>query len=162
MVLGLWFESARAMFFVFILLNALPVPMLRQVLHTLTAFWLDFQGSGPPGRLKKREKTASENLPFFELKKRAPETFFSDFWLFFGVIFGALFGDFGDVGATYFWEGVRDRFGTVFGSILEVFWTDLGRIFGIILEVLFMKNAVLPAWERIFQKFLCISLFLFC
>ena len=31
MVLGLWFESARAMFFLFILLNALPVPMLRQV-----------------------------------------------------------------------------------------------------------------------------------
>ena len=30
-------------------------------LHTLTAFWLDFQGPGPPGRLKKREKTASEN-----------------------------------------------------------------------------------------------------
>ena len=31
MVLGLWFESARAMFFLCILLNALPVPMLRQV-----------------------------------------------------------------------------------------------------------------------------------
>ena len=30
-------------------------------LHTLTAFWLDFQGPGPPGRLKKREKTASGN-----------------------------------------------------------------------------------------------------
>ncbi len=115
-MLGLWFESARAMFFLFILLNALPVPMLRQVyfqcffgvlflgcfwkglflfflrfcevlrvlrevifgtildkievfgekvgpsfLHTLTAFWLDFQAPGPPGESKKREKTASEN-----------------------------------------------------------------------------------------------------
>ena len=30
-------------------------------LHTLTAFWLDFQGPGPPGERKKREKTASEN-----------------------------------------------------------------------------------------------------
>ena len=30
-------------------------------LHTLTAFWLDFQGPGPPGECKKREKTASEN-----------------------------------------------------------------------------------------------------
>ena len=30
-------------------------------LHTLTAFWLDFQGPGPPGESKKREKTASEN-----------------------------------------------------------------------------------------------------
>ena len=63
------------------------------------------------------------------------KTFFSDFWLLFGVIFGALSCDFGDVGATYFSEGVRDRFGTVFGSISEVFWTDFGRIFGIILEV---------------------------
>ena len=31
MVLRLWFESARAMFFLFILLDALPVPLLRQV-----------------------------------------------------------------------------------------------------------------------------------
>ena len=96
------------------------------------------------------------------MKKRAPKTVFSDFRLLLEVIFGVLFGHFGDVGATYFWEGVRDRFGTVFGSILEVFWTDFGRIVGIILEVFFMKNAVLPAWELIFQKFLCISLFLFC
>ena len=96
------------------------------------------------------------------LKKRAPTTVFSDFRLHFEVIFGALFGDFGDVGATYFSEGVRDRFGTVFGSILEVFWTDFRRIFGIILEVFFMKNAVLPAWELIFQKFRRISWLLFC
>ena len=40
MVLGLWFESARAMFFLFILLNALPVPMLRQV-------FLDLQNRAP-------------------------------------------------------------------------------------------------------------------
>ena len=30
-------------------------------LHTFTAFWLDFQGPGPPGESKKREKTASGN-----------------------------------------------------------------------------------------------------
>ena len=30
-------------------------------LHTLTTFWLDFHGPGPPGESKKREKTASEN-----------------------------------------------------------------------------------------------------
>ena len=86
----------------------------------------------------------------------------SDFWLLFGIIFGALFGDFGDVGATYFSEGVRDRFGTVFGSILEVFWTDSGSIFSIILEAFFSKNVVLPAWELIFQKFLCFPWFLCC
>jgi hypothetical protein len=37
-VLGLWFESARAMLFLFILLNALPVPMLRQVHAWPSAF----------------------------------------------------------------------------------------------------------------------------
>ena len=49
MVLGLWFESARAMFFLFILLNALPVPMLRQVYFQwffrclfLARFWKGF------------------------------------------------------------------------------------------------------------------------
>ena len=54
-MLGLWFESARAMLFLFILLNALPVPMLRQVFASLVfscffvifgafweAFWLSF------------------------------------------------------------------------------------------------------------------------
>ena len=40
MVLRLWFESARAMFFLSILLNALPVPMLRQV-------FLDLQNRAP-------------------------------------------------------------------------------------------------------------------
>ena len=92
----------------------------------------------------------------------APKTVFSDFRLHFEVIFGALFGDFGHVGAAYFRERVRDRFGTLFGSILEVFWTVFGSIFGIILEVFFMKNVVLPAWELNFQKILCFSRFLFC
>ena len=48
-MLGLWFESARAMFFLFILLNALSVPMLRQVHFSMFfrcvfsgRFWTDF------------------------------------------------------------------------------------------------------------------------
>ena len=49
-----------------------------------------------------------------------------------------------------------------FGTILEVFWTYFARIFGVMLEVFFMKNVVLPAWELIFQKFRRISWFLFC
>ena len=63
---------------------------------------------------------------------------------------------------TFFGEGLRDRFGTLFGSILDVFWTPFGSIFGIILEVFFMKNVVLPAWELNFQKILCFPWFLFC
>ena len=58
--------------------------------------------------------------------------------------------------------GLRDRFGSGFGSILEVFWTDFGSIFSIILEAFFSKNVVLPAWELIFQKLLCFSLFICC
>ena len=131
-------------------------------LHTFTAFWLDFQGPGPPGESKKREQTASESWSFFELKKRAPKTVFSDFRLHFEVIFSALFGDFGHVGAAYFRERVRDCFGTLFGSILEVFWTVFGSIFGIILEVLLMKNVVLPARELNFQTVLCCSRFFVC
>ena len=38
-------------------------------LHTITAFWLDFQGLGPPGGFKKREKTTSKNDHFFEVDK---------------------------------------------------------------------------------------------
>ena len=87
------------------------------------------------------------------MKKGAPKTVLSDFRFLFEVFFGGLFGDFGHVGATYFWEGVRGRFGTVFGSILDRFGTDFGGIFSIILEVFFMKNVVLPAWELIFREF---------
>ena len=45
MVLGSCFESARAMLFLFILLNALPVPMLRQVPFSCffgIVFWFVF------------------------------------------------------------------------------------------------------------------------
>ena len=119
------------MLFLFIFLNALPVPMLRQVhfqwffgcvfsccfwkglflvflwfravlrvprevilatfldkiqlygeklgpsfLHTLTAFLLDFDGAGPPGGLKKQEKTAPGKSCFFGLKRKVPESIF--------------------------------------------------------------------------------------
>ena len=112
------------------------------------------------------------------MKKRAPKTFFSDFRLPFEVIFGALFGNFDDVGATDFWEGVRDRFVTVFGSILEVFCTDfwynsggvfyekrgftcMGAHFSkvslyFVVSLLLAgisEIAVLPAWELSFHEF---------
>jgi hypothetical protein len=35
-------------------------------LHTFIAFWLDFQGLGPPGWLQKREKTAPRKSCFLE------------------------------------------------------------------------------------------------
>ena len=71
------------------------------------------------------------------MKKRAPKTFFSDFRLLFDVIFGALFGHFGDIMVAYFWEGLRGRFWTTFGSILESFWTNFEVILGSFFEILF-------------------------
>ena len=59
MVLGLWFESARAMFFLFILLNALPVPMLRQV-------FLEVQNRAP----MQVKLTFSEKYRFCDFQKR--------------------------------------------------------------------------------------------
>ncbi len=38
-------------------------------LHTIIMFWLDFQGVGPPGGFKKREKRVSECDPFFWVDK---------------------------------------------------------------------------------------------
>ena len=66
------------------------------------------------------------------------------------------------VGWVFGPAGLQDPPNHDFGTILEVFWTDFARMFGIILEVFCMKNVVLPAWELIFQKFRRISWFLFC
>ena len=59
-------------------------------LHTLTAFWLDFEGLGPSGGFKKQEKTAPGKSCFFGLKRKVPKSVFYDFRVSFGVDFGAL------------------------------------------------------------------------
>ena len=41
-------------------------------LHTFPAFWLDFEGLGPPGGSKKQEKTAPGKSCFFWLEKKGP------------------------------------------------------------------------------------------
>ena len=78
---------------------------------------------------------------------------FSDFRLLFEVKNHAKKSTKKSTLATYFWEGVRNRSGTLFSSILDRFWTDFWSIFCIILEVFFVKNVVLPAWELIFKSF---------
>ena len=65
MVLRLWFEGVRAMFFLFILLDALPVPMLRQV-------YLDFQNRAP----MQVKLTFSENARFFDFSCFPKTTFY--------------------------------------------------------------------------------------
>ena len=59
-------------------------------LHTLTAFWLDFEGLGPPGGFKKQEKTAPGKSCFFGLKRKVPKSVFYDFRVSFGIHFGGL------------------------------------------------------------------------
>ena len=56
--------------------------------HTITAFWLDFEGLGRPGKLKNREKTAPGRSCFFGLKRKVNKfvffmilgTFLEPFW----------------------------------------------------------------------------------
>ena len=46
-------------------------------LHTITAFWLDFEGLGRPGKLKNREKTAPGRSCIFRLKRKVHKSVFS-------------------------------------------------------------------------------------
>ena len=93
-MLGLWFESARAMFFLFILLNALPVPMLRQVPQNRC-----FTCMGAPfgSNMARHSQT-----PFWG----GPRLTFGLLLLAFGLFFGIIFGLFGTL--LPFWRG-RDR-----------------------------------------------------
>ena len=59
-------------------------------LHTIPAFWLDFEGLGAPGGFKKQEKTAPGKSCFFGLKRKVPKSVFYDFRVSFGIHFGGL------------------------------------------------------------------------
>ena len=59
-------------------------------LHTLTVFWLDFQGLGPPRILKIRKKVLLEKHPFLGFKKMGSEAVFLDFYVFLGSLLEAL------------------------------------------------------------------------
>ena len=53
-------------------------------LHTLTAFWLDFQGLGPPRIPKIRKKGLLKKHPFLGFTKMGSEAVFLDFLTFLG------------------------------------------------------------------------------
>ena len=92
-------------------------------LHTLTVFWLGFEGLGPPRGRQKREKTPSKKSLFFLSEKKAIQTVFCDFRLFFGVILGGLSDD------------LRVCFGVFFeGGSPGSFWTPFWLYFGSILD----------------------------
>ena len=56
---------------------------------SLTAFWLDFQGLGPPGEGNKREKTASKLSSFFLYGKETTQTVCFYFNVFLVSFWGA-------------------------------------------------------------------------
>ena len=59
-------------------------------LHTLTAFWLDFQGLGPPRIPKTRKKGLLKKHPFLGFIKMGSEAVFLDFLRFLGSVLEVL------------------------------------------------------------------------
>ena len=55
-------------------------------LHTLTAFWLDFQGLGPPRMLKMSKKGLLEKHRFLGFRKTGPKAVFRAFEVFLGSV----------------------------------------------------------------------------
>ena len=86
-------------------------------MHTLIVFWLDFQGLGPPGEGKKREKAASKLSSFFRYGKETTQTVFCNFNVLFGVISGSLLVDFWSL-LVDFCEVLLLFFGSVSGTAL--------------------------------------------
>ena len=122
------------------------------------AFWSDFQDLGSPGGFKKTEKTASKNERFFEVEKKQPKRVFLILGSFLGSFLASFWRTLEALWQHFFWL----LSGVALGSLSAPFWSHFGIIFGVIPEVFFVKNVVLPAWELIFRKFLCISCFLCC
>ena len=59
-------------------------------LHTLTVFWLDFQGLGPPRIPKTRKKGLLKKHPFLGFIKMGSEAVFLDLFVFLGSVLEVL------------------------------------------------------------------------
>ena len=57
-------------------------------MHTIKAFWLDFEGSGCPETMLQQEKRSTDIRGFLVVEKTPPESFLSDFGFDFDVILG--------------------------------------------------------------------------
>ena len=111
-------------------------------LHTSTAFWLDFQGLGPPGESKKQEKLPNYHR-FFDMEKRPPKPFFIILRSLLGSFRGAFWSTFGASWSTFekfccfslevSGGPLRDRFWLHFGLMLHWFyehlWCNVGGVF---------------------------------
>ena len=108
--------------------------MAPSFLHTFTAFWLDFEGLGPPGGFKKQEKTTPGKSCFFGLKRNVPKSVFFDFWVSFGVDFGGPGRPkMGELIFRFFF-GVRRPPWTILEPLLAPFWGHFKVILGLLLK----------------------------
>ena len=136
--------------------------MAPSFLHTLTAFWLDFEGLGPSGGFKKQEKTAPGKSCFFGLKRKVPKSAFYDFRASLGVHFGVL-GRPKMVQLIFkFFVGVwrppprtilgplLAPFYVVFGLTFEVFWRFFGDVSESWFEVVFFETCLGFIWFALF------------
>ena len=120
-------------------------------LHTITAFWLDFEGLGPSGGFKKQEKTAPGKSCFFGLKRNVPKSVFYDFRVIFGAILEVknqckiIKLDFTLCFVIWRVPGsVLLRFGVILGLLLRWF----GRFFGDVSESWFVVGfLVVSIWN---------------
>ena len=101
------------------------------LLHTFTAFWLDFA--------RKREKASSKLSSLFWCGNKGTQTVFYHFKHVFGVILGSLLVDFWSLlvdcwkfFATFRGKYLGDRSGTALGFILAWFRTEFMNMTGVI------------------------------
>jgi len=114
-------------------------------LHTFIAFWLDFEGLGPPGGFKKQEKTTPGKSCFFALKRKVPKSVFFDFWVSFGVDFGAPGRPkMGELIFRFFF-GVRRPPWTILGPLLAPFWGHFRVILGLLLKCFGVFSVMFPS-----------------
>ena len=119
--------------------------MAPSFLHTFTAFWLDFEGLGPPGGFKKQEKTAPGKSCFFGLKRKVPKSVFYDFRVSFGVDFGALGRPKMVQLIFWFFFGVRRPPWTILGPLLAPFWGHFRVILGLLLKCFGVFSVMFPS-----------------
>ena len=103
-------------------------------MFTFIVFWLDFQGLGLPGELKKRKIQFLKIQRFSEVKNATLIDFYA-FRLVFEVIFESPRETLRYLVWLFFWEGLQERSRTTFGSIFEPFGAHCGSHLGIVFGI---------------------------
>ena len=100
---------------------------------------------------KTKTKAASKLSSFFDVEKQSKP--FLWFWILFVIVLGSLLINCWKVFNAFLWRCLGDRSGTAFGSTLESFWTDVGNMFGVMLDELFEKTWFYQHNSSFFESF---------